>query len=162
MSARRTIYLILGSNLHQPLRQLAKAKRLIEARLAKIINASAIFITEPWGMKDQPEFYNQVIKLKSSRNPHVVLQIIKGIEHAMGRTRSRHWGPRIIDIDILFFGKAKVYTKILTIPHPKIIERRFVLAPLVNLAPDLIHPALGMSMRTLLALCTDTSIVKKK
>ncbi len=161
MAARRSVYLLLGSNLHRPLRQMAIALQLIESKLSKISRRSAIFRTEPWGDKNQPFFYNQVVRLQSTRLPHEILRILKSIEQEMGRLHIRHWGPRNIDIDILFYGQFNINSSDLTIPHPKIIDRRFVLVPLVDLAPHFIHPTLGKTMRSLLDICKDTSMVTR-
>lgn len=141
--------------------QLEKAKKLIESRIGKIINSSSIYKTAPWGKEGQPFFYNQAIKLYSSLSGINLLTIIKEIEYAMGRQLIEKWGPRIIDIDILFIGYQRIKTKALEIPHPRIRERKFVLAPLNELIPHFRHPVSHTTIHTLFQLCTDPLAVQK-
>jgi 2-amino-4-hydroxy-6-hydroxymethyldihydropteridine diphosphokinase len=161
MPVRRSIYILLGSNLKKPLKQLDKAKKYIEQSIGKIIRISGIYRTAPWGNPNQPVFYNQVIKLYSSMNGLHILHAIKKIEYNMGRIRTVKWGPRIIDIDILFIGYQEIKLKQLEVPHPRIKERMFVLAPLDELIPGFKHPAFGQSIHQLMKMCSDHLFVKK-
>ena len=161
MSAARSVILLLGSNLNEPIKQLKIARDLIGTQLARIKKASSIYKTAAWGNTDQPDFMNQIIEIISSRPAIKILAIIKNIEKIMGRVSSIHWGPRIIDIDILFCGKEKINSKMLTIPHPSIGDRLFTLIPLQELNPRFVHPVSRKSVRELIASCNDHSAVNK-
>lgn len=110
------------------------------AEIGTVINSSSVYETDPWGFKDQPAFYNQVILLATSLEPADLLQAVKKIEQRIGRTPSFRYGPRVIDIDILLFDNIVITTPSLTIPHPMMKERPFVLVPLAEIAPQLIFP----------------------
>ena len=161
MAGSRSVLLLLGSNLNNPLSQLKIARRLISNQLAKIKNASSIYKTSAWGNTRQPAFMNQVVEIISSRPPLKILEIVKNIERIMGRLVSVHWGPRIIDIDILFCGKEIIKTKSLTVPHKAMQDRMFTLIPLQELKPRLIHPQSKKSIQMMIASCTDQGQVKK-
>ncbi|MEP7322904.1 MAG: 2-amino-4-hydroxy-6-hydroxymethyldihydropteridine diphosphokinase [Saprospiraceae bacterium] len=161
MPAQRSIYLLLGSNLNRPVKQLEKARQYIELFFGKIEAVSSIYQTAPWGLSNQPAFYNQVIRLYSSIKGIKILQIIQEIERTMGRLPSVKWGPRIIDIDILYIGYQNIKTKRLVVPHPRIHLRRFVLAPLDELIPSFRHPKAGKTIHQLFTTCPDPLIVKK-
>jgi len=159
MTARETVYLLLGSNLGDRLQVIDAAKDLIKHQIGEIANASSVYETAPWGIVEQPAFLNQVIIVKTGKAPEEVLRIILEIEHELGRVRYERWGARVIDIDILYFGDLILDTARLTIPHPRLHERRFTLAPLAEIAPDFIHPVLNKSSEQLMAECTDISEV---
>jgi 2-amino-4-hydroxy-6-hydroxymethyldihydropteridine diphosphokinase len=125
------------------------------------VNQSAIYETAPWGITDQPAFLNQVIEISTSLLPEDLLRIILNIEHDLGRVRYERWGARVIDIDILYFGQTVMDSARLTLPHPRIQDRRFVLAPLAEIAPDFIHPLLQKTSAQLLKESPDTSEVSK-
>ena len=161
MSSRRSVYILLGSNLNRPRLQLEKAKSNIEACIGKVIKTSSIYKTAPWGYSDQPAFYNQVIKLYSSKSGIKILKLIKEIEQIMGRVLQMKWGPRIIDIDILFIGYQRIKNKDLIVPHPRIAERLFVLAPLNEIIPHFIHPVSKNTVHTLFNQCNDHLNVRK-
>jgi 2-amino-4-hydroxy-6-hydroxymethyldihydropteridine diphosphokinase len=154
------IFLLLGTNLGNRMLNLDLAKQRISA-IGDILAASSVFRTEAWGKTDQPAFYNQVIKISSFFNPDVLLQKILMIEIEMGRIREEKWGPRVIDIDILFYGDSIVNTTALTLPHPGIPFRRFTLLPLSEIAPLFEHPVLNKNISTLLEECTDTLEVER-
>jgi len=153
-------YLLLGSNIGDSQLQLQYANSLIEFRCGRILNKSSIYRTEPWGMKDQNDFLNQCLALETKLSPKDLLGALKQIEQEMGRTSSTHWGPRIIDIDILFYGSEVIELDNLQIPHPQIANRKFTLLPLNELAADFIHPTLKSTIQQLLENCPDNSNVE--
>ncbi len=144
------IFLSLGSNLGNRKINLSKALRFIEEKDIRIKKVSSIYKTPPWGKKDQPEFLNQVIEAETEVSPKKLLNTCKEIEKKMGRKKGERWGPRIIDIDILFYGEKIIKEENLTIPHPLITERAFVLLPLYEIAPDFIHPVRKEKIKALL------------
>jgi 2-amino-4-hydroxy-6-hydroxymethyldihydropteridine diphosphokinase len=154
------IFLLLGTNLGNRMLNLDLAKQRISA-IGDILASSSVFRSEAWGKTDQPAFYNQVIKIRSFFEPEVLLQKILSIEIEMGRVREEKWGPRIIDIDILFYQDSIINTPTLTVPHPGIPTRRFTLLPLYEIAPLLEHPVLNKNISTLLQECTDILVVEK-
>ena len=155
------IYLLLGSNMGNSQELLAKAIQQTEKQTGKLIRASALYSTAAWGNTNQPDFLNQVIVIESKLSAHETLKSILAIEKKMGRIRTVKNAPRIIDIDILFFNKEIIHLPDLIVPHPEIQNRRFVLIPLNELAPQLIHPVLNKKVHQLLAGCADQLNVKK-
>lgn len=149
------IFLLLGSNQGERLRNLEDAVSRIEREAGKIVERSAVYKTAAWGMEQQPDFYNQVLKIESVFSADLLLSKLLNIEQGMGRVRIEKWGPRLIDIDILFFGDEVIDTPALRVPHPGIPQRRFTLMPLAEIAPDLRHPVSGKTMTELLAECED-------
>jgi 2-amino-4-hydroxy-6-hydroxymethyldihydropteridine diphosphokinase len=133
-------YLGLGSNVGDRERNLAEARRLLDERGARLLRASRVLETEPYGVTDQPRFLNQVIEVEWDGTPRELLQAVKSIEVAVGRRPTYRWGPREIDVDILLFGDRTVREPDLVIPHPGLRERPFVLEPLSELRPDLARP----------------------
>jgi len=142
----KTVYLGLGSNLGDRRANLEAARE----RLAPIRRASSIYETEPRDLPDQPWFLNQVIEIETDLFPKQLLARIQKIERDLGRKRSIPKGPRIVDIDILFFASSLIDAHDLQIPHPRLAERRFVLEPLAELAPDLRHPLTKQTVREML------------
>lgn len=155
------VYLLLGSNLSGPKKQIANATKHLLKSIGIIEKQSSLYQTAAWGKRDQPDFYNQVIVMKTTLSAISVLEKIFQIENIMGRTRSEKNAPRLIDIDILFYNNDIIETKQLTVPHPAIPMRRFVLVPLNELSPLMIHPVLHRSINELLIACTDELDVKK-
>ena len=135
------VYLGLGSNLGDRARNLGEARRLLNERGAGLLRESAVRETEPFGVTEQPRFLNQVIEVAWSGTPRQLLDTIKAVELAVGRTPSYRWGPREIDVDILLFGDERVDEPDLVIPHPGLRERDFVREPLAELRPDLVPHA---------------------
>lgn len=150
------IFLLLGTNQGDRGKNLAAAKQLIEERAGKIVRFSSVYRTAAWGNHDQPEFYNQVIGISTTLSPQQLLEHILEIELELGRRRLEKWGPRIIDIDILFFHQLVIDTSNLTVPHPRMAERKFALVPLAEVAPSFHHPVLDKDVSTLLNECDDT------
>ena len=155
------IFLLLGSNQNDPLRQLKLAQTEINLIAEGEKGVSSIYRTAPWGITNQPEFYNQVLIIDSSLGPSALLAKLQAIEKKLGRIREEKWGPRIIDIDVLFYSDKIIETESLQIPHPGIPDRRFTLEPLNEIAPDFLHPVLKKKISTLLTECNDQSYVEK-
>jgi len=160
MIEENDVYLLLGSNLGDRLQVMQTARELIQKEIGEIHAISSVYETAPWGVLDQPAFLNQVVKIQTELEPEEVLRIILEIEHELGRVRYERWGARVIDIDILYFRNLILNSARLTIPHPRLHERRFTLAPLAEIAPDYVHPVLNRSSLQLLASCPDDSEVK--
>jgi len=144
-------YLGLGSNLGDRNANLADAITRLSCESVRILRTSSVWETAPRDVLDQPWFLNQVVEVESDLLPRQLFQRIQRIEREMGRQRRMPKGPRLIDIDILLYGNAVVKSEDLEIPHPRMTERRFVLAPLAELAPDLRHPVSKQTVRELLA-----------
>jgi 2-amino-4-hydroxy-6-hydroxymethyldihydropteridine diphosphokinase len=147
----KTVYLSLGSNVGEREVHLTRARERLMAEDMRLIAASAIYETEPRDAPDQSWFLNQVVAVETSLFPKQLLTRTQKIEQALGRVRNRPKGPRTIDIDILFFGAVIVSTPDLEIPHPRLADRRFVLEPLCELAPEMRHPRTGRTVREMLA-----------
>ena len=156
-----TAYLLTGGNLGNRLNNLNTAKIYLEEICGQIISVSSIYETKAWGIKDQPDFYNQAIILETNSTPAELLKKIHVIEKKMGRKRKVKFGPRIIDIDILLYNNNIIKTKSLNVPHPFLPERRFALMPLAEIAGNVIHPVLQKTIQTILQECTDDSGVYK-
>ena len=156
-----TAYLITGGNIGQSEQQLAFAARLLEERCGRIVDRSSMYITAPWGKSDQPEFLNQAVVLDTTLNAQELLTEILYIEHLMGRNREEKFGPRIIDIDIIFFNHQVIRQDGLIVPHPEMQNRRFVLQPLSEVIPAYIHPVYYKTVLELLRDCSDDLPVNK-
>lgn len=145
------IYLALGTNLGDRAHNLAEAVGRL-AQVMTVTQLSPIYETTPWGVLDQPDFLNQVIAGSTGLSPFALLAATQAIEIAMGRRPdSPRYGPRLIDIDTLFYDNLTFASYTLTLPHPRLVERAFVLQPLADIAPDLVHPGLGCTVATLWA-----------
>lgn len=156
-----TTYLLLGTNLGEKTPNLHQAMTRIKAQIGIVAQASSIYETMPWGIEDQPIFYNQVLKVNTSLGIENLLKTTQGIEQAMGRQKYRRWGERLIDIDILYYNNTIFESEILVIPHAQIANRRFTLVPLVEIAPELVHPQLKLTQSQLLDKCEDVLPVSK-
>lgn len=154
-----TVYLALGSNLGDRLANLKQAIAALTPQM-DVRAKSQVYETPPWGYEDQPKFLNQVIKATTYLDPEPLLKHLKRLEVALGRKASIPNGPRLIDLDILFFDDLVVNKSSLIIPHPRLHERAFVLLPLMDLAPDMVHPVRRQSVRDMAALC-DTEGIEK-
>ena len=158
---KQVAYLSLGSNLGNREQNLRGAIRQASA-LGRLVAVSSFYQTEPVEFTDQPWFLNCVIALETATQPAQLMAELLRIEHEMGRQRVLKKGPRSIDIDILLFGDDVVNTPELTIPHPAMARRRFVLEPLAEIAPELRHPLLGKTVRELLAELSPGQTVKRR
>lgn len=156
-----SVYLLTGGNVGNRQQYLQESARLIEAACGKIINHSSVYETAAWGKTDQCAFLNQALELLTSLTASELMKQLLRIEETCGRKRTEKYGPRTIDIDILLFNYAVVQSSFLTIPHPQMANRRFVLEPLNEIAPAYLHPVLKKTITQLLADCTDPLPVKK-
>ena len=154
-----TVYLALGSNLGDRFANLKQAIDSLTPQL-EVKAKSSVYETPPWGFEDQPKFLNQVVKAKTYLDPEPLLKHLKRLEVALGRQASFPNGPRLIDMDILFYDDLILNTSSLVIPHPRLQERGFVLLPLMELSPDLVHPLIKKSVREMVAGC-DVGGIKK-
>ena len=140
------VFILLGGNLGDKSKIFEETKKLIGERVGLVIKQSSVYVTEPWGF-DSEQFWNQAIIVETTLNPHEILQQTQTIEKNMGRTnKSTHYEARTMDIDLLFYNDLKLNTSDLTLPHPKIGERKFVLIPLNEIAPDKRHPVSGLKV----------------
>ena len=146
-----TAYLGLGSNLGDRFLLLREAVQMINKSAGiKISRVSPVYESEPIGVTHQPRFLNAVLEILTDLDEKELLKVCQTIEKDLGRERKEHWGPRNIDIDILIYDDLVSSTKELSIPHPFFHEREFVLRPMADIAPDLVHPVLDMSVSELL------------
>lgn len=150
----------MGSNLGDRETALSHAKNYLQQSGQKIICESSVHETKPWGRENQNDFLNQVIEIETEFSPRELMNLCLSIEKKMGRERKEKWGPRIIDIDILYYGNQIVNEKELMVPHPHLHERLFVLELLNEIVPDFIHPIIKKTTQELLALLRKQDILK--
>ena len=155
-------FIAIGSNLGTPKENCIEAIDIISSNPdIKITSKSSFYQTAPVGNTEQDWFINSVIKISTKLNPDILLSALLKIESKMGRIRKEKWGPRIIDLDLLFYDNLVIKQKDLTLPHPEIQKRNFVLQPLNEIGENFIHPSLRKSISTLLKESKDNSVVKK-
>ena len=148
---KHTAYVALGSNLGDKEDNLRRALELLEERGVEVVRVSSFICTEPYGVTDQPQFLNGVCQVRTSLAPLALLHILLAIEQEMGRVRLRHWGERNIDLDLLLYEDVVMDTPELTLPHPDMQNRDFVLLPLAEIAPEIIHPTLQKTIHELVS-----------
>lgn len=155
------VYLLTGGNIGKRLLYLQHACEQVEKHAGAILKKSAIYETAAWGFTAQNPFLNQVLLISTSLPPTELLKTLLRIEEEAGRKRVEKMGPRTIDIDMLFYNNQIITSASLTVPHPQIANRRFVLIPLNEIAPDFVHPVLQKTSSNLLDICPDKLEVKK-
>jgi 2-amino-4-hydroxy-6-hydroxymethyldihydropteridine diphosphokinase len=156
---KHTVYIALGTNLGDRLANLHAAIRSLLPEI-NVLAESHVYETPPWGYEDQPSFLNMVVKAETELGPESLLKYLKQLEVELGREQNFRWGPRLIDLDILFYDDLVINTPPLIIPHPRLYERAFVLVPLVDVAPELIHPVLQRSVSQLLGEVDSQGILR--
>ena len=155
-------YLLIGGNLGDRLANLNNAIQKIELHCGKIISSSTIYETAAWGFTEQPPFFNQALQVETALSATELMQQLLIIELSLGRERLLPLGPRTIDLDIIYFNNEIIQNDIVSIPHPRMEQRNFVLIPLNEIAPTYLHPVLNIPTSTLLKQCRDESHVYKK
>lgn len=155
------VYLLLGSNLGDREGFLERAAAELEKEVGQLVKRSSVYLTQAWGKTDEPDYLNQVVLLRTALAARTVLQKILSIELSMGRKRAEKWGSRIIDIDILLYGNEIIREEGLVVPHPEMHRRSFVLQPLAEIAPQVLHPVTGQNIFTLNAELKTGLLVKK-
>lgn len=152
-------YLLLGSNVGDRKKNLHEAITQLTDEGFGPTCVSSIYETEAWGIEDQPAFLNQACIVESSVEPAILLQKIKAIEKTVGRQKTAKWGPRIIDIDILYVDDKIISTAELKVPHPELYSRNFALIPMIEIAGELVDPVKHLTLDEIYDLCTDTKEV---
>ena len=160
------VFIQLGSNLGNRQNAIFLSQQFVLQQIGYIVNESAIYETEPWMMDSEKWFLNQVIEVETNLEPHSLLLKLKDFEQTQGRkTETGKYQPRVIDMDILFYGNQIINSSDLVVPHPFLHERKFVLIPMNEINPDFIHPIFNKSINELLTECNDSyqvSLYKQK
>lgn len=158
-----TAYIGIGSNLGAKVKNCLDAISAISSlTICHLLRSSSLYLTEPIDMDGAPWFINGVVEIESLLKPHDLLKVLKGVEREMGRRGDNNAGSRVIDLDLLFYGRETVLTPDLTIPHPRLHQRRFVLAPLAEIAPHFVHPILYLSVSELIKTLKDGNPVVRR
>jgi 2-amino-4-hydroxy-6-hydroxymethyldihydropteridine diphosphokinase len=148
-------YLLIGGNVGDTIKTFHEVRELLNIQAGSVVEKSSLYETAPWGKPDQQNFLNQALLILTRLDPRGLIKKILEIEEISGRQRFEKYGPRIIDIDILFFNNSIIDDPEIRIPHPEIQNRRFALVPLAEIAPDLYHPVLKKTITELLSDCPD-------
>lgn len=161
MKKKHLAYLLTGSNIGDKAFNLQYAIDQLNIRVGSVLNFSAVYATEPWGVTNQPTYYNQAIELRTNLSPTELLRKLKDIEQAAGRLPNSHMQPRVLDIDILLIDDLVIQSKLLKIPHHQLENRNFAILPLAEIAPNYVHPKLSKTILELAQSTTDTLAVEK-
>jgi len=154
-----TVYLSLGGNLGDPAKSMGAALRMLDADAdTRVTGVSSLYRTPPWGKLDQPDFLNAAAEISTGLVPRALLDLCLDAERRLKRVREERWGPRLIDIDILVFGDRIIHETGLEVPHPRMLERAFVLAPLAEIAPGLVVGGRSVADRL---VAVDTSGIER-
>ena len=163
-STRHWAWIGLGGNIGDVPQTLIRARAAI-SELAqppdRTLVSSPLYVSQPWGVPDQPAFINQVVGLDPAMGPEETLERLLAIERSLGRKRGRRWGPRNLDLDLLCWSDLTLEEPHLQLPHPRIAERRFVLQPWADIAPELVVPGLGTTVEQLLDRCPDSGWLQR-
>ncbi len=144
MDLIETAYIGIGSNLDHPATQVRRAVEALRGLpQSRLLSCSSLYRSPPMGPQDQPDFVNAVVSLQTGLGPHDLLKALHEIEDRQGRVRTRHWGERTLDLDLLLYGQCQIFDETLRVPHPGIAQRAFVLVPLQEIAPALEVPGMG-------------------
>lgn len=157
------VVILLGTNIGDRYKNLVEAHRLMTERIGEIVTSSKVYQSEPWGYESSLAFYNQAIIVETAFEPHALLFALKQIENDLGRVQRKSgegYKDRLIDLDILFFGRLVMHEKDLIIPHPELQNRHFTLAPLLEIDADYVHPVSLKTIKLLYQECSDKSDVK--
>ncbi len=160
MQGQKQVLIGLGANIGNKTQNLERALRLLEQQVGPVLAVSSIYETAPWGKAEQPSFFNQAAMLSTQLDPFRTMEALLDIEKVMGRKRREKWKERIIDLDLLFYDQYIIRTTLLTLPHPFLHLRNFVLVPLAEIAPDFWHPELEKTISEVLAESPDKLEVK--
>lgn len=155
------VYLGIGSNIGDSKMHLQNCVEALNLNIGNVSHVSSVYETKAWGNQNQANFFNQVVQISTDILPFELLKKIKELEIVLGRTKTEKWGPRVVDIDILLFSNFHFTAANLQIPHTFLQERRFVLVPLLEINPALIHPILMKNVGKLLEECKDSAWIKK-
>jgi len=159
---KHSIYILTGSNLGDKKQYLLTARNELSKRIGTLIKESSLYESEPWGFTSEDSFLNQVLLYETCLSPHEILEITQQIEYENGRVRTGNgYTSRNLDIDILFYDDLIIHSDNLTIPHPRLHERKFTLLPLNEIAPNFVHPVIKSDIANILNTCEDKSIVNK-
>ena len=153
---------MIGGNMGDRMANLTNAKKHIQQQIGNIELKSSIYETAPWGQTNQPDFLNQALLINTQLNADEVMNQLLAIENLMGRIRTIKLGSRTIDLDIIYYNNEVISTNLISIPHPKLAERKFVLEPLFEIAPNYLHPIFNKTNACLLKECGDSLAVYKK
>ncbi len=155
------VFLQLGSNIENRVLFLKNANKIIKQKVGAILDQSKIYESTPWGVSNQKNYLNQIIKVSTKLSANMLLHTIMDIEKKLGRVRAEKWGARSIDIDIIFYNDSIINTSKLSIPHKFMHERMFVLLPLNKIAPNMKHPIYNKTIQELISECKDSELVKE-
>jgi 2-amino-4-hydroxy-6-hydroxymethyldihydropteridine diphosphokinase len=153
-------YLLIGGNIGNRAATLQETQKQLSEKVGNILGGSSIYQTSAWGAEQQAPYLNQVLCIETALQPFALLAATQEIEQKLGRIRTQRWAARTMDIDILFYDQQIINTQELTVPHSRILERKFVLVPLCEIAAEMLHPVWQLPMKNLLEYCEDNLLVE--